>query len=199
MSRGHDTTGEVVDEIELPPRADTRGMLPTGELVVEAGGMVFLVGEDETTTLAQARVLGVAGSVLLLHVCEAELECAIELVDLARQTSFEIETLRDTAGFPQLVREDVIVVFDSSQDVQVYRVEGEDAVLDDTISQQQANFLLAGFADAEATDTTGLSAIIDGDDLLFVGLAGEVLTSVSLDFLPGFGDSYALAFVTIDG
>ncbi|MEM7286538.1 MAG: zinc ribbon domain-containing protein [Actinomycetota bacterium] len=198
--RGFDATGGFVEQIDLPALTNSQGMLSSGELVVDGGGKVFLVGGTATTVLADAQLLGVSGNRVLIHTCDAALACGFELVDVATGTRSPVTAFEDTTGFPQLVAGDRIVVYDfPNEDIDVYRIEGTDVVLDEEVSLQEANFIAAGFGEPVVTDTTGLYARVEGDRLLFHGPTGDAITEVDLDFLPGFGDSYSLAFVTADG
>ncbi len=189
-----DDAGAVVDTIELPDQTWGQWILPTGEIVVQGGGRVFLRGPDAVTVVTEGTVLSVVDDHLLVHGCDDALVCGYRLVDLIGGSEITLEDLTDT-GFPELIDRRTIIVH-GAQEAVLHQIEGSRlVVVDDELSFRDAKKLALGSAQA-ATDATGLHAVIEGDRLLFHGPTGDPFTRVELDQLGGFGD-WHVRFITV--
>ena len=189
-----DDAGAIVDTIELPDQTWGQGMLPTGEVVVQGGGRVYLRGPDTVDVVTEGAILGVADDHLLVHGCDDELRCQYRLVDLIAGSEITLDGLTDTGFFPELIDRRTIIVHGPDDSV-LHRIDGDRVVASDSLTPLEARTWQQGSAQA-ATDATGLHAVIEGDRLLFHGPTGDPFTRVELDQLGGFGD-WQVWFITV--
>ena len=197
-----DESGENAGTLALPVSSFAVDVLPMGVFLIEAGGQIFTGTTADTEVVATGSLAGVAGNRVLVFTCETDLDsCRHVLIDVASGTRVEVPPQVTPRQEMRLAPDGRILTFRrGGEQATAYRLDETGAVADeeDLTGQDVTLIELGVVGPALATDTTGLYARIDGDRLLFHGPTGDAITEVALDFLPGFGDSYALAFVNAD-
>ena len=197
-----DVAGNQVGTLELPAQAWVVDVLPTGVFLIEAGGQVFTSAGDQSEAVATGTVSGVARDRFLLFSCPDGVDsCRYFLVDVAADTQVELQLPVGPNDAVRLAPDGRVLVWESlGESATAYAVDEDGvAVPDEKLALEQATLVELGLTGpAIATDTSGLYARIDSDRLLFHGPTGDAITEIALDFLRGFGDSYALAFVNAD-
>ena len=195
-----DETGENAGTLGLPVSGFAVDVLPMGVFLIEAGGQIFSGTTSETEVVATGSLAGVAGNRILVFTCETDVDsCRHLLIDVASGTQVEVPPEVTPRRDMRLAPDGrILAVRLGGEQATAYRIDDTGAVVDEEdLNRQDVTLTELGLVGpALATDATGLYARIEGDRLLFHGPTGEAITEVALDFLPGFGDSYALAFVT---
>ena len=196
---GFDERGDQSARFELPAQTWVVDVLEAGVFLVQAGGRLFTHVGDRTEVVATGNFAGAHGDRFLVFSCSDDLEsCGYSLIDAVEGSQVAVQVPITEGDSMQLTPDGRILVWEAFSDgAVVYELDADGTVVTqqelDSFEATQIEFGLSG--EAIATDTTGLYARIDGDRLLFHGPTGDAITEVGLDFLPGFGDSYALAFV----
>ena len=198
---GFDEFGERLDQLELPTQSWVLAVLPTGEFLIEAGGQLFAGTPDQTELLATGRAAGVAGDRVMVYTCGVSLDtCGHTIISVTDRSRVDVGLQVGENESMQLAPDGRILKFRFEDEASIYTLDDTGAVVtEERLQPQQATLVELGLIGPTiATDTTGLYARIEGDRLLFHGPTGDAITEVALDFLPGFGDSYSLAFVNSD-
>lgn len=200
---GFDAGGDQAARFELPPQTWVADVLESGVFLIQAGGRLFTHVGDRTEVVATGNVAGTHGDRVLVFSCSDDLEsCGHVLIDPIAGSRLEVQVPMTEGDSMQLAPDGRILVWEAfSEGAVVYELDADGSVVSrEELESFEATQIEFGFSGAAiATDTTGLYARIEGDRLLFHGPTGDAITEVPLEFLPGFGDSYALAFVNSDG
>ena len=200
---GFDQRGDRAARFVLPPQSWVVDVLDSGVFLIEAGGRLFTHVGNRTDLVATGNFAGAHGDRILVFTCAEDLEsCRHVLIDVVAGSQFDVQVPIAESDTMRLTPDGRILVWEGfGASAIAYQLDANGTVVIreelQAFEANQVEFGLSG--EATATDTSGLSARVEGDQLVFSGPAGEAITEVALDFLPGFGDSYALTFVTVDG